>query len=217
MQTEKESGSLPEAKADAELRKKLDDAVWIAHSLFDRNRTTGSSANMSFLHDGKIYITRSGSCFGRLCAEDFSVMELSGVHLSGAKPSKEYPLHLAVYRHKPDAGAVIHTHGEYAVLWSFVPAEDETDAVPPHTPYLAMKLGTVGLIPYEKPGSAELFAAFEARADQSDGYLLRQHGVVVPGKDLMDSFYCLEELEESAKIAWKLRAAGFAAENKAGD
>ena len=196
-------------KEDAVLQEKLADAVWIAHSLFERNRTTGSSANMSFLHDGRVYITRSGSCFGRLCAEDFSVMTLAGEHLSGGKPSKEYPLHLAVYRHKPDAGAVIHTHGEYAILWSFVPVADETDAIPPHTPYLAMKLGRVGLIPYEKPGSKELFAAFEARTDQSDGYLLRQHGAVVPGKNLMDAFYCLEELEESAKIAWKLRSAGL--------
>ena len=129
--------------------------------------------------------------------------------LSSGKPSKEWPLHLKVYQKKPGTGAVLHTHGTYGVLWSFVPAEDETDAIPDHTPYLKMKLGKVGLIPYEKPGSQALFDAFGQRVMDSDGYLLKQHGAVVPGKNLMDAFYCLEELEESARIAWMLREAGL--------
>ena len=90
-----------------------------------------------------------------------------------------------------------------------MPAEDETDVIPDHTPYLKMKLGKVGLVPYEKPGSQALFDAFEQRVMDSDGYLLKQHGAVVPGKSLMDAFFCLEELEESARIAWMLRQAGM--------
>lgn len=188
-----------------ELQKKLRDAIWIGKSLFDRNKTSGSSANMSFLHDGKMYITKSGSCFGSLTEEQFAVMDMDGKILSDNKPSKEWPLHLCVYKHRPEAQAVIHTHGTYAVLWSFVPAPDETDVIPHHTPYLKMKLGTVGAVPYEQPGSQALFDAFEQRVDKSGGYLLKQHGAVVPGKNLMDAFYSIEELEESAKIAWMLR------------
>ena len=41
-----------------------------------------------------------------------------------------------------------------------------------------------------------------------DGYLLKRHGAVVPGADIMDAFYCLEELEENARIAWELWRAG---------
>ena len=190
------------------LEQKLKDAVWIGRSLFERNKTAGSSANMSFIHDGRMYISRSGSCFGNMKEDDFAVMDMDGTCLSRNKPSKEWPLHLKVYRKKPETGAVLHTHGTYGVLWSFVPALDETDAIPAHTPYLKMKLGRVGLIPYEKPGSQALFDAFEQRVMDSDGYLLKQHGAVVPGKSLMDAFYCLEELEESARIAWMLRAAG---------
>lgn len=81
--------------------------------------------------------------------------------------------------------------------------------VPDHTPYLRMKLGSVGLIPYEKPGSPALFEAFRERAGKSDGFLLKNHGPIVPGKTIMDAFYCLEELEESAHIAWELRRAGL--------
>lgn len=194
---------------DQELEQKLRDAVWIGKSLFERNKTSGSSANMSFLHEGKVYISRSGSCFGALEKEDFSVLDLEGNCLAENKPSKEWPLHLMVYQKKPGTGAVIHTHGTYAVLWSFVDVEDVSNAIPAYTPYLNMKLGKVGLVPYEKPGSQALFDAFGKRVMDSQGYLLRQHGAVVPGKNLMDAFYCLEELEESAKIAWMLRQSGL--------
>ena len=72
-----------------------------------------------------------------------------------------------------------------------------------------MKLGSVGLIPYEKPGSPALFEAFRERVGKSDGFLLKNHCPIVPGKSNMDAFYCLEELEESAHIAWELRRAGL--------
>lgn len=193
---------------DEELKQKLADAVWIGKSLFERNKTAGSSANMSFYHSGNIYISKSGSCFGTLKETDFAILAPDGACLSDSKPSKEWPLHLQLYQKKRETGAVLHTHGTYSVLWSFLPAEDEKNVIPACTPYLQMKLGTVGIIPYEKPGSQELFDAFGARISDSDGYLLKRHGTVVPGKDLMDAFYCLEELEESARVAWMLREAG---------
>ena len=190
------------------LEKKLRDSVWVCHSLFERGKTSGSSANMSFRHGDRIYITASGTCFGTMREEDFTVLAMDGTPVSERKPSKEWPLHLALYEKSPEVGAVIHTHSTYSVLWSFAEDLKENDCIPDHTPYLKMKPGTVGLIPYEKPGSPELFSAFRERVGNSDGYLLRQHGPVVPGKTVMDAFYCLEELEESARIAWELYRAG---------
>lgn len=192
-----------------ELEEKMKDAVWAARSLFDRGKVSGSSANMSFRCGDKIYITRSGSCFGRLEERDFAVLDMGGTVISEARPSKEWPLHLALYEKSPDIGAVIHTHSIYSVLWNFIPADSERDCIPPHTPYLKMKLGTVGMIPYEKPGSQQLFAAFRERVDKSDGFLLKNHGPVVPGDTILDAFYCLEELEESARVAWELGRAGL--------
>lgn len=187
------------------LEKKLEQAVWIAHSLFERGKTAGSTANMSFRHEDKIYITASGTCFGTLKKEDFAVIDLNGEVLGDKKPSKEFPLHLSLYQTKEQTGAVIHTHSFYSTVWSCLPHENERDCIPSYTPYLKMKLGTVGLIPYAKPGTEELFKAFRERIKDSDGYLLRNHGPVAGGKDLMDAFYILEELEESAKVAWTLK------------
>ena len=72
-----------------------------------------------------------------------------------------------------------------------------------------MKLGTVGLIPYEKPGTPELFAAFRGRAAASDGYLLKAHGPVVPGNLLWMLFIAWKNWKKSAHIAWELHRAGY--------
>ncbi len=187
------------------LEKKLEQAVWIAQSLFERGKTAGSTANMSFRHEDKIYITASGTCFGTLKKEDFAVIDMNGEVQGDKKPSKEFPLHLSLYQAKEQTGAVIHTHSFYSTIWSCLAHENENDCIPSYTPYLKMKLGTVGLVPYAKPGTEELFKAFRERIKDSDGYLLRNHGPVAGGKDLMDAFYILEELEESAKVAWTLK------------
>lgn len=189
------------------LQEMMEKACWAGTSIFNRNKTSGSSANMSFVYEDKIYITCSGSCFGNLTADSFSVTDMRGNHISGPKPSKELPLHVMMYT-KPGSTvkAVIHVHSHYATLWSCLPHEaKQDDVIPSYTPYLGMKLGKIRLVPYAPPGSEELFASFKSRVSAEDGYLLAHHGPVVGGNSILKAFYALEELEESAQIAWELR------------
>ena len=55
-----------------DLNEKKAAAIWAAKSLFERGKTSGSSANISFLHEGAIYISASGTCFGTLGPDDFA-------------------------------------------------------------------------------------------------------------------------------------------------
>jgi ribulose-5-phosphate 4-epimerase/fuculose-1-phosphate aldolase len=190
---------------NAELAKKLSDAVWVARSLFDRGKTTGSTANLSFLHDGRMYITGTGCCFGRLSENDFSVLDMAGQRMDGPPPSRESPLHLLMYKKNSAVRAVIHTHSFYSTLWSCLRGNEAKNAIPAYTPYLAMRVGKIGWVPYAPPGTEELFAAFAEVLDERRGYLLRNHGPVMGGEDMMSAFYDIEELEESARIAWELR------------
>ncbi len=185
------------------MQKKMNDTTWVAHSLFNRGKASGSSANISFLHNGFIYISGSGTCFGTLKEDDFSIVSLSGELVSGIQPSKELPLHMMLYKKNENIQAVIHTHSYYSTLWSCLLHENQNDCIPEYTPYLKMKLGTVGIIPYAKPGSEELFQLFEKNINNSDGFLLANHGPIVGAKNMMEAFFALEELEESARIAFE--------------
>ena len=183
----------------------IEQAIFIAHSLFERGKVSGSAANLSFAEGDRILISRSGSSFGTLSEQDFSVIDREGRLLSGPAPSKEYPLHLMLYEHLPQTGAVLHTHSLYATLWSCLTPYAKGMPWPPYTPYLAMRLGAIGRVPYAKPGSEQLFSLARESLDGSRAYLLEHHGPIVAAANLQQAFYDLEELEESAKTAWLLR------------
>jgi ribulose-5-phosphate 4-epimerase/fuculose-1-phosphate aldolase len=192
-------------KIDQELAQ----AVWVAHALFDRGKTTGTTANISFINENRIYISCSGSCFGTLVTEDFVSVDLVDIgnikKTSGKRPSKELELHKILYQSSDNIRAVIHVHGPYSVLWSCLTREDSRDAIPCYTPYLDMKLGRVVSVPYERPGSEELFSAFRKRIGPERGYLLRNHGSIVGGTSIMNAFDAIEELEQSAFLACTLK------------
>lgn len=185
------------------LQAKFSDAIWVANALFNRNVVNGSAANLSFRNQDRIYITRSGASFGRLTPEDFSVVDLNGSVQSGEKPSKELPLHLTLYSANSQRHAVIHTHSLYATLWSMTRPDDDNDSLSGFTPYLSMHVGKVPIVPFFNPGSSELFAAFGNRCNSlQDAYLLKRHGPILSGTDLMNAFNRIEELEYTAKVAW---------------
>jgi len=190
---------------NTDLSEKLEQAIWVGKSLFDRNKVSGSSANMSFVHGDVIYITRSGSCFGNLTRQDFAQIDPDGKMLDEKIPSKEFPLHIIYYKNKISTQAVIHTHSVHSTLWSMLKHNDQIDIMPTYTPYLRMKLGRIGLVEYYPPGSEDLFQAFETHIHDADGFILKNHGPILGGKTIMDAFHILEELEESAKIAWALK------------
>ena len=183
----------------------MDQAIFVAKSLFDRGKTSGASANISFIHEDGIYISGTGTCFGFLTSDSFALLDKTGAHISGIAPSREREMHMIIYKNRPNVKAIIHTHSFYSVLWSCLDSADTFDAIPSHTPYLRMILGKVRLVPYAVPGSIELFDLFSRHVCNADGYLLANHGPIVGGADILSTFYAIEELEESAKVAWTLR------------
>lgn len=175
--------------------------IWVAKELFERNKVSGSSGNISFKDDQYIYVSNSGSCFGLLDENSFAKFDLNGTLLSG-KPSKEFPMHLKLYENK-EINCVIHTHSHYSTLVSCIDdIENNTDKLFAYTPYLKMQTGgKIKVVDYAKPGSEELFNSFYKQADEdTKAYLLKNHGVFVCSDDILKTFYLLEEFEESSRI-----------------
>lgn len=188
-----------------ELDKLFSDAIWVSRSLFDRGKVSGSSANMSFKYQNKIYITASNTSFGNLTENDFSIIDLESNVLDEKKPSKEFPLHLALYKNHETINCVIHTHSTYSTYWSCKKTVDDDILIPSPTPYLEMKVGKLDFVPYAAPGTEELFNLFDKVVNNNaTSYLLENHGPIVGDTSILDAFYKLEELEEASKNAWLL-------------
>jgi len=182
-------------------------------SLFERRYTGGGSGNLSARVADGVLVTPTNSCLGRLEAERISKLDWSGKIISGDSPSKEWVLHLAVYRARPDAGAVVHLHSPHAVAVSCLNGLNADNVLPPITPYFVMRIGRLPLVPYYPPGDPELAAAAGRQAARCRGFLLAHHGTVVAGKDLEDAVYNAEELEETARLFLLLRNENYSVLN----
>jgi 3-dehydro-4-phosphotetronate decarboxylase len=183
--------------AEARLRA---DLVRFGQSLFQRGLTPGSSGNLSVKLDDGWLFTPTNSCLGFLEAERLSKLDAAGKHVSGDPPTKELPLHFAFYEARPDARAVVHLHSTYATLLSCLADVDPEDAIPPITPYVVMRVGKVPVVPYTKPGAADVKPLILAKAPAHAAVLLGNHGPVIAGLSLESAVYALEELEEAAKL-----------------
>lgn len=182
-----------------------DEVIRAARSLFGRGLTHGSTGNLSVRGEGGILVTPTGSSLGTVTADQLSLIDEAGRHVSGPAPSKEAFLHAAVLRARPGDHAVVHTHSTHAAAVSCLADLDPADALPPLTAYFAMRIGRLPLLPYHAPGDDALETLAERTARDHVALLLSNHGPVVAGHTLSAAMDALEELEETAKLFLLLR------------
>lgn len=183
------------------------DLVTLARSLFDRGYSVGGAGNISVrLNNNRFLVTPTGSSLGRLVADELSILDLDGNLLEGKKPSKEAVFHLAMYKRNAACHAIVHLHSTYLTALSCLDGLDTDNAIKAFTPYYVMRVGTLPVIPYYRPGSPHIARELGERALDSKAFLLANHGVVVCGSDLFDAVDNTEELEETAKLLFLLQA-----------
>jgi ribulose-5-phosphate 4-epimerase/fuculose-1-phosphate aldolase len=177
-----------------------------ARSLFERGLTPGSSGNISVrLPDGGLLVTPTESSLGFLDPAELCRLDPSGRSESGSAPTKELPLHAALYDTRGETTAVVHLHSTHAVALSTLPAGDPANVLPPITAYSLMRVGRLALVPYFRPGDPAVAEAIRALAGRHACVLLANHGPVVAGKSLEGAVHAIEELEETARLVLLLR------------
>ncbi len=178
----------------------------LGRSLFERGLTPGSSGNISVrLDDGGWLVTPTNASLGFLDPARLSRLDAAGRLASGDAPTKEVPLHTALYQTRSSARAVVHLHSTHSVALSMLPEIDPRAALPPMTAYYLMKCGQTALVPYYRPGDPAVADAIKGLAGKYASVLLANHGPVVAGETLEAAVFATEELEETAKLYLLLR------------
>jgi ribulose-5-phosphate 4-epimerase/fuculose-1-phosphate aldolase len=183
-----------------------EDICRFGRSLFDRGLSPGSSGNITVrLDDGGLLCTPTNVSLGALDPARLTRLDASGRTLSGDAPTKEIPLHAALYSSRATAGAIVHLHSTHSVAVSMLPDIDSSDVLPALTAYYVMRVGRTVLIPYYAPGDPAIGAAIRGLAGRYSSVLLSNHGPIVAGTSLESAVYAIEELEETAKLHLLLR------------
>lgn len=144
----------------------------------------------------RVMITPSGSALGNLNPDQLLYVDFSGNVLSGrGKPSSELPMHIAIYKKRPDVSAIIHTHPPVSTAFSIA----RISLSEPVLPEVVVGLGDIPISPYATPGTPEGAAILEGIIETHDVVILDHHGAVAVGKTLEEAFQKMEKLEHAAR------------------
>jgi len=143
---------------------------------------------------GSFYINSGASVRGALTVNDIVTVDLDGTLVDGtARPPLEFHIHSEIYRARPDVQAVMHTHPQWSTFLTMTGTK--------YKPVYAQGV-LLGDIPVmntplsvnTKP-MGELLAAELGRGS---AVLLKSHGVVVVGSDIVEGFALAAYVEENA-------------------
>lgn len=199
------SGSL--ARGGRRPWRAYDRAVLAAgRSLVADGLVVGTVGNVSARHGSELRITPTRRPYETMRRRDLVRVDAdSGRPLSaGARPSRELPLHLAVYRARPDVAAVIHTHSPHATAWSFLdqPLEPELEDLAYYG------IGEIRTAAWAGPGTDELAHNVSRALGRSNAVLLGHHGVLTTGGSVEEALNAARVVEHQAQVAWLIRG-GF--------
>jgi ribulose-5-phosphate 4-epimerase/fuculose-1-phosphate aldolase len=123
----------------------------------------------------------------------------------GWRPTSELPLHLAIYRRRPDVAAIVHLHPQ-AVLLLDALREPIRLVTTDHAYYLRRVVTT----PFRLPGTAELAEEAAAAADGSNCVILSHHGCSVLADSVELAHKRALYLEEAARLTYQALVLGRA-------
>ena len=158
---------------------------------------------------GLVVIKPSGVSYDDMKAEDMVVVDLDGNIVEGdLRPSSDTPTHLAIYRHFPEVGGVVHTHSTYATAWSQaglpIPNIGTTNAdtfycdIPCTDEMSHEQISTA----YEAATGDVIAEAFKGMNPMhTPAVLVKHHGPFTWGKSAANAVYNAVVLEEVARMA----------------
>jgi len=174
-----------------------------SRSLFERNYTYSTGGNISHRYGDGMLISATNTSFGRLVPGDFVACDLSGQPLPGEtlRPSKEAIFHAAIYRARPEVGAVLHLHSLAAIALSCLAVPTDTgNVLPAVTSGSVTRVGRVPLIEYIPPGAQRLAERIAEVCPSVNAILLQNHGVITYAPTLDQAVDIAEELEQNVKV-----------------
>ncbi|MBU0492026.1 MAG: class II aldolase/adducin family protein [Chloroflexi bacterium] len=189
-----------------------DEIVRVCRLLHEHGWVPATDGNVSArLAPDRILVTPNGLSKGFVTAEDLVVVDMAGrpqpSPLYGSnrrRPTSELPLHLEVYRRRPDANAVVHAHPPTSIALSIAGIPIARCMLPE----VLVNLGTIPTTEYAMPGSPEGPGVMGHLVERHDALVLQRHGSVTVGRDLMDAYLKTEKVEHAAEVTFLVAQLG---------
>jgi L-fuculose-phosphate aldolase len=178
----------------------------VARRMYERGYVAANDGNVSVrLSNDRLLTTPTGMSKGFLSRSDLVVTDMSGQKVSGKRqPTSEIKMHLKAYELRQDVGAVVHAHPPYATAFAVA----GIPLVECLLPEVIVSIGSVPLAHYGTPSTEEVPRSIESVVTECDAFLLRNHGVMTVGPDVLNAYHKLETVEHFAQISFIARHLG---------
>ncbi|MFT3988335.1 class II aldolase/adducin family protein [Aestuariivirga sp.] len=164
----------------------------------------GTSGNISARTDEGFLITASGVPYHHMKPEHIVEMDLDGGYRGDYLPSTEWRMHLDIFKHRPEAEAIVHTHSIYATALACLRKD-----IPPFHYMIGIGGGTnIRCSDYAEFGTPELSTVMLKAMEDRSACLLGNHGQIVFGNNLEKALWRAGEVETLAKQYWAALQAG---------
>ncbi len=175
------------------------DVVAAGVELLEKGLVAGTWGNISVRCSKSrlVAVSPSGRSYTTLTTDDIIIVDEHGTVVEGRwKPSTELPLHLAVYKARPDVRAVVHTHSIFASACAVA-----RKAIPPILEDLVQVVGgAVEVAEYATPGTERLAHNAVVALEGKNAVLLANHGVIGCGQSLREAMLACELVEKAGQI-----------------
>ena len=192
---------------DPQITELIDQVQSTGRAMLENELTLGNAGNLSARIDETHYlITASGTHLGELAADDFVICSIDSADVIGnLKPSKETPMHAAIYKKRPEINAVLHASPFYSTMVACsnlsIPANWFVEDM-----YYLERVAKIG---YFHPGSKALGGAVEEKAYESNIILMKNHGVLVYDTSIKEALMAMLTLEMVCKMMIVSKQAGL--------
>ena len=181
-----------------------------ARAMADLGLVTGTAGNISVrLADDAgrdlMAVTPASTPYDSLSADDIVVTDFDVDPVEGDRvPSSESLLHVGIYRRRPDARAVVHTHS----IYSSVLAVAGIDLPPVIDEVVVYVGGTVRVSRYGYPGTEELADNVCEALGGNKAAFIANHGAVAVGRSLDEAMDICLLIERASQIYVMANALG---------
>lgn len=183
---------MPRTDREAELR----EALFQSYRYLDRHRLTElASGNVSCRLGDGFLISPTGATAETIRPGEFVRVRADGGTDGPGRPSSELPMHLAVYRRVPEAGAVVHTHADHCVALA------SCGMGIPGFHYLVGGFGgdDIPCVPYRTFGTEDLAELAASALVDRKACLLGNHGAICRDADIAGATTRAHRLEILAR------------------
>jgi L-fuculose-phosphate aldolase len=177
----------------------------IARQLAATGMNPGRSGNLSARVDGGFVITPTGAPYDTLHPDDLVFIDDTGAFGGGQrKPSSEWRLHFDIYRQRPEARGIVHSHSPYATTLACL-----RRGIPAFHYEIAFAGGNdIRCARYATFGTQALSDAALAALEGRHACLLANHGAVAFGESIEAARELAEKVDALARPYWQALQVG---------